>query len=84
MSRVSDLLDDADEFIIITMKKNNDAQLDVGVIMGCDPGGPMLDVLDNVVKDAKDAASSYSKRAETDSDQTESDGNSKTSYASSV
>ncbi len=84
MSRVSDLLDDADEFVIITMKKNNGAQLDVGVIMGCDPDGPMLDVLENVVKDAKNAASSYSQRTATDGYQAESDSNPEAGYASSV
>lgn len=84
MSKVSELIDDADEFVIITMRKNNDAQLDVGVIMGCDPNGPMLDVLDNVVKDARNAAISYSQRTETDDNQTESNGNPEAGYAGSV
>ena len=83
MSRVSDLLDDADEFIIITMKKDNDAQLDVGVIMGCDPDGPMLDVLENVVKDVKNAANSYSQRTTTDGSKAESNSNPEAGYTSS-
>jgi len=72
MSKVSDMLDNCDEFVIITMKKNNDAELDVGVIMGCDPQGPMLDVLENVVQDARDAAKLYSERTETDGYEAES------------
>ena len=83
MSRISELLDNADEFVIITTK-NNGAQLDVGVIMGCDPEGPMLDVLDNIVKDAKDAASNYNQCTETDGNQAESDSDQATGCASSV
>lgn len=78
MNQVETLLDNCDEFVIVTMKKNNDAELDVGVIMGCDPKGPMLDVLENVVKDARDAAKRYAEHSKKDRDQTESHGDQET------
>lgn len=76
--QVENLLENCDEFVIVTMKKNNDAEIDIGVIMGCDPNGPMLDVLDSVVEDARDAAKRHAKYTETDSDQTESYGDQET------
>lgn len=78
MSEIQGIIDECDEFIIITMKRKNSDENLVDVIMGCDPNGPMLDVLDNVVQDANDAKKLYNERSKTNGFKAESYSNKET------
>lgn len=59
----------SDEFLLIVSAKTSNDERQVKVILGCDPNGPMIDIIEQALIDVKNERE---KRSKTDTVETES------------